>query len=593
MKRFLILFLVLFPLVLCSCAADAEERLIQVSLVETDDYSVEENGQWIAAGKNVSFSLRLTPGCSLIGTDYTGEYRITRENGAVRLELFHVRYPARVELEITRYYRDIRYEANGGSLPDSRDSGRTVTYDISIHSRPNTSNGKELFFRDGYTLVCWNTRPDGSGLRVGLGSRVTVPEEGLTLYAQWCQWTKPEAFSYTTEGDMVTITGYRGSNDTVVVPAVIDGAQVTAVASGAFVNCAAASVVLPGTLQSVEPGAFQNCALECLTVFDNIESIWDAAFMNCSQLKTLYINAAEDPYGYSYRRESVYADKVDLLINAQGRKKAVFYGGCSMWYNLDGEKAQRALGAEYQVINMGLNGTCSSIVQMRILENYLEEGDILFHTPELCSTQQLLTYRDMSAENDDKLWSGLEYNYDLFALVDIRGMNGVFDSFCAYLSMKEPGGTYSRQYRDSDGAVYLDSTGSLPLVRTEQMERLGDKVYLDTDYFADGLSALQTEYERCVEKGALVYLSFACVNLDAVPEKQRDNVQAVNLRFRQIIDEMGGITVVSTLWDYLYENSDFYDTNYHLLSASASRNTDAWLRDLKAQMIRDGILTNT
>ena len=97
----------------------------------------------------------------------------------------------------------------------------------------------------------------------------------------------------------------------------------------------------------------------------------NGSFENCPNLKTLRINAVEAPFGYAWRKESCCADKVDRLILAQGQKRAVFYGGCSMWYNLDGLQARQALGDGYAEVNLGLNGTVNSPVQMQILGAFL------------------------------------------------------------------------------------------------------------------------------------------------------------------------------------------------------------------------------
>mgnify|MGYP006922394569 CR=1 FL=1 len=102
----------------------------------------------------------------------------------------------------------------------------------------------------------------------------------------------------------------------------------------------------------------------------------------------------EAPFGYAWRKESCYADKMDLLILTQGQRQvkssAALHrahwayrvtppagtltrlprptaSGCSMWYNLDGLQAQQALGDGYRVVNLGLNGTVNSPVQMQIL----------------------------------------------------------------------------------------------------------------------------------------------------------------------------------------------------------------------------------
>ena len=577
MKQFITVFLaVLLALLLCACGESAGETRILISVIESDGVVVDDNGKWIEPGKNAGFILHLPEGISITGTDFEGDYTIDQNGELAKLLLKDIRRPTHVKLTLTSHARSISYQPNGGG-----GEAVTVSYDISAHSRPNTAIGTDLFLREGYTLTAWNTEPDGSGTRIGLGSRATVSEEGLILYAQWAKWTDEADFLYTAD-DNVTIIGYTGQSPDLVIPERIAGKPVAAIASGAFTGVEAQTVVLPKTLQSIGDGAFTGCAMADLLLFDNISDFGDACFDGCENLQTLYINAIEAPYGTLYRRESVYADKVDLLILAQGQPKLVFYGGCSMWYNLDGAEAARQFGDRYRVINMGLNGTVSSLVQMEIMENYLEAGDILLHTPELCSIQQLLTYRNMSS-SDDKLWCGLEYNYDLFALVDLRGVSGVFDSFHGYLALKTKEGRYDQQYVDSYGHLYMDATGSIPFERSVQAAELIDEVVLDPNYLrTDRLALLRTFYERYAEKGVRVLVSYSAVNMDALPEEQRDQVPGMDELFRAFLKETEGAELISHLEDYLFSNVDFYDTNYHMLSQAAERNTMLWLRDLEA-----------
>ena len=588
MKREFSLFLSVTILcaLLCGCGQTAFDQKILVSLVETADFTVEENGIWIYPGQRATFTLQPRSGVEIIGADYEGAYYIWNDNGTVKLELRDVDYPTRVNLETTSYYRRISYDANGGIGENF-----TVTYDITLHTRPNTAIGTDRYQREGYTLVCWNTQPDGSGQRVGLGSRVTVPEEGITLYAQWAKWSDPADFSYTAAEDGVTVTGYSGSDRTVVIPEYLNGLPVTQIAAGAFANNTAQSVILPKSLLRVEDGAFTGAALTSLLLFDSIESVSDAAFAGCENLRTLYINAVEAPYGYAFRRESMYADKVDMLIDAQGQKKVVFYAGCSMWYNLNGQAAQNAL-KDYKVINMGVNGTINASIQMQILEAFLEPGDILFHTPELSSDQQFLTATEMD-NNADILWAGLEYNYDLLTLVDIRGIGKLLDSFCDYLDMKKEETDYRQQFIDDDGNTYLDSTGSLPFDRTGQTETLPEEeaVHLDLEILQNrDLSLLESFYRNFTDRGIHVYVSYACLLYTSVPEEQKDNVAAVDELLRNTIAEMDGPVLVSTLWDYLYDREEFYNSAYHLQSSAVEENTSLWIRDLKKQMEKDGLL---
>ena len=565
--RYAVLLACLSALLLCACSGNpAHGTHIQVSLVETAGMMVEENGLWIAPGENAVFYVRLDKNVRLIGLDYAGEYDIRREDGRMKIELFDVRYPARVALNLTSSYRTVHYVSEEGSF--------SVSYDISKRRRPNTATAVKGPERDGYTLIGWKTK---NGERIGLGSRVDAEDLELTLYADWVPWTDESHFAI----EDGTLVSYSGMDERIVIPE-----TVTAIAAGAFVKAQAKELVLPKNLKTVEDGAFQNCAFEHIILFDSIGSISDASFVDCPKLQTLSINAVERPWGAQFRRESVYADKVDLLIQARGQQKLVFYGGCAMWYNLDGPMAVKALGDEYTVINMGLNGTVSGLVQMEIMEHFLEEGDVLFHTPELSSYRQLLTKPDMSAF-DVHLWCGLEYNYDLFRLVDLRGIDGVFDSLCEYLNMKKGGGSYQDVYQDAEKREYMDTIGCLPIYRGKQEPVMRypeqqERVELDAEYLGDG-ALLRKMYGRCTEKGITVLVGYACVNMDAVPEEQKDRVEQMDALFKQTV---APFPVISSLADYLYKNEDFYDTNYHLLSVPAQENTEKWLRDISAWLNR-------
>ncbi|MBR2048774.1 MAG: leucine-rich repeat protein [Oscillospiraceae bacterium] len=581
MKRICLLLAAL--LLLCGCAGPDANTQIQVSILEGEGFTLEQNGLWAAPGSDVVFRLKLEPGLALAGTDYSGTVQTRVTGDWTELKLCRVRYPSRIRIRLTEDFARITYDPNGG-----QGELTTIVYDRSLHRRPNTENGQNLFSREGYTLTGWNTCADGSGERIGLGSRVTAGPEGKNLYAQWEKWNPETDFTFT-EGYYLTITGYHGNSDPIVIPETIGGRTVGAIAHNAFRDCGASHLILPPSILQVAEGAFQNCAFESVTIFDSIEGISNSSFRNCEKLRTVRINAFEAPYGYRYRKESVYADKVDLLIQAAGAKKLVFYGGCAAWYNLDARQAQEALGDGYRIVNLALNGTVHSGVQLQILEAFLEPGDIFFHTPELSSDTQMMRQIAMG-RNDDKLWCGLENNYDLVSLVDLRTVPGMLESFCAYLAGKDKAADYAMTYLDSQGRAYLDSWGGIPFERTQSSDALSDAVYLDPDAVDEGaMERLGDYYRRFDAKGVRVYVGYACVNLDAVPEEQQGNVQLMDTLFRQAVEAMDGPVLISRLEDYLYRNSDFYDTNYHLLSDPAERNTALWLRDLLAQMARDGL----
>lgn len=579
MKRMLCFFLIL--LLLTGCAAQVQENRQEISVCVEEGYgfTAEESLYSVLPGEDVQFQLRTQRGISVTGADYPGEYQLSREKGVTTLLLKNVVFPARVHLTLSSRYCTISYNPNGGL-----GEVFSVNYSLSYHTRPNTAIGTNRFFRGGYTLTGWNTAPDGTGISVGLGSRVSAAQRPLTLYAQWAKWSDSSLFDCT-DG---TITGYHGNESVIVIPELIGEQTVTALAADSFAGCSAEAVIFPKSLKTVEEDAFRGSSISAVTLFDNIVSVPDEAFSDCPRLQTLHINAIEAPYGYMYAKESCYADKIDLLINAQGQRKLVCYGGCSMWYNLEGSQFQQTFGSRYRIINAALNGTVSSAVQMQILTHFMEEGDVLFHTPELSSRHQLMLDTDMG-KNDSRLWCGLENNYDLFALVDLREIKGAFGSLSSYLSTKKQQASYDQVFLE-DNQAFLDQWGCVPIARSTSQRVLADPVILNPDFLSEAaMETLAHCYDLLEEKGVSVYLSYACVNLDAVSEKERDNVALMDSLFHEKIGEMDGPVLVSSLSDYLYHSTDCFDTNYHLLFPQVQENTRRWVRDLTAQLTAEGV----
>ena len=582
MKRILCLLLsVITVLLLSSCAAQRTDTLVSVLIEDGENYRVDEALVSLKPGDYACFYVKTDPDYAVVATDYRGKYSLTRTRGMTKLILEDVRVPTRVRLELSRDFRTIQYEANGGEALTGRGRSVTETYSVTEHRRPNVSIGTDLFAREGYTLTGWNTEPDGSGLRVGLGSRVSADETPV-LYAQWAQWTPAERFTWTeAEDGGAMITGCTETGALLVVPETLEGRSVTVLAAGAFAGCPAQTVILPKSLGWIEKGAFTGAALRELCFFDNVEYITDACFRDCENLATLRISAIEDPYGYSFRRESVWVDKLDVLIETEGQDRLIFYGGCSMWYNLSAPEVLAVYGDRYTILNMGINGLSSSLLQMEILRCFMTERDILIHTPEIASEQQLLLNTGL-AKVDDRLWGALEYNFDLVSLVDIRvfDQGGVLESLRIYLDKKKPGGTYNDVYRDSKGREYFDETGCIPFLREQQSESLSDKVTFVPERFED-LSRLEAEYAKFTALGVKIYVTFACIDIDQVPAEQQDYLELMGELFIGKFSQMEGVTAFGDIDDFVYHDEDFFDTVYHLLSAPARECTEIWLRDLQ------------
>ena len=90
-------------------------------------------------------------------------------------------------------------------------------------------------------------------------------------------------FEYRLEDDGCTIVRYTGALDKVRVPPAIDGTPVTAVADGAFKDCASVTeIILPETLATMGKDVFSGCAsLVQFTIPETITAIPDGTFSGC------------------------------------------------------------------------------------------------------------------------------------------------------------------------------------------------------------------------------------------------------------------------------------------------------------------------
>ena len=151
---------------------------------------------------------------------------------------------------------NLTYHANGGQLK-SGFSGKD-TFSAVFYLNPVTLQDNGSFQRDGYTLIGYNTKEDGTGEYVTLGGRVNSYGNGaLDLYCVWAENAPESDFTVTADGTGVSITKYKGTAETVAIPEKIGGKTVTKIASGAFLNNSnVKKVIVPKTVKTIEKKAF-------------------------------------------------------------------------------------------------------------------------------------------------------------------------------------------------------------------------------------------------------------------------------------------------------------------------------------------------
>jgi len=92
-------------------------------------------------------------------------------------------------------------------------------------------------------------------------------------------------FTFTTNNEAVTITGYTGSNGVVMIPGTIADLPVTGIGDWAFYATSVTNVLISDSVTSIGDGAFFNCeSLTNVTIGSSVTNIGDWTFGFCSGL---------------------------------------------------------------------------------------------------------------------------------------------------------------------------------------------------------------------------------------------------------------------------------------------------------------------
>ena len=434
-----------------------------------------------------------------------------------------------------------------------------------------------------------HTRPDGSGLAVGLGSRID-PEDGTELYAQWSQWTDSALFQWEPCDTGIAITGYTGTDSTLSIPAKINGQPVTEIRADAFRDRFFESVILPDSLYTVEENAFNDCHITHLYLWDNLRQIGDPGTV----VQTLHLNASELPV-YSGTYYDTFQDKYDRLLSLREEQKIVLFSGSSTRFGYDSEKLAQAF-PDYQIVNMGVFAYTNARTQMELILPCMKPGDILIHMPEFDTSD---TQFCISSDLDEAFFNMMESNYDAIAQLDLREYTNIFPMLQSYLDTRETmtkkSYAISASNYDEDGNP-VDSPsynvyGDYIVYRPNPASKFpvfGMPVPYTVAAFPEDpfITSINRMYRRFLDAGVTVYFTYAPRNSMALSEASTSEARAeLDAYFREKLC----VPVISEIEDSLWSGTYLYGTDNHLSTEGVAIHTQRLIPLIRARMALDGL----
>ncbi len=475
----------------------------------------------------------------------------------------------------------ITYHANGGTVTES--GGDRLTVSVAAKSQytcRNTLHSNGTFTREGYIAVGYSTEPvvfedyttvnDIPGFS-NMGGVCVVPQDTgyLELWVVWAKVSPNSELKFQAYGEGYALSFFSGKGSLAVIPESYNGKPVVAVLGNAFLSTALKTVVLPDTVKTVANDAFKGCSrLKQLVLFDGVTEVSNDSFNGCGKLSTVVLNSQRLPY-YSKEAEGAFCIKYERVKTAPG-KMLVVVSGSSTLNGMLSERFQEAY-PDHTIVNYGTNAGTPSYFYLKVIANYVGEGDIVIHAGEYGGTTL------GSNRIEWKLFRANEQCYDIFREVDmteftnfwgaykeaqgIRG-NVEYDYQCAVSSMNEYGDLVTnritnRGFTASGNYNFLSPGSYLSDVNAARLNEVNDII---------------------VSKGGIMLGSFPTLDIGAVAEGSRN--QAAYDHCTKYFSEKLKYPVISNVGDYVYAHEYFYDSIWHCTLEGASIRTETLLRDL-------------
>ena len=516
----------------------------------------------VGSRETVTFTVTLRDGYVFDG--WSEEDAIVNGNSAISKELtYTIDVSAAKKLYLNTSIQLV-YHANGGEIAKAGFDG-TDTYSNVFYHNPNTLPEQGYFKRDGYMLTGYNTKADGTGEEVSLGSKVTANGQGkIDVYCIWEKITPEEDFEVKTTGSNVKITLYKGTDTNVVIPETIGGKKVIGITDGAFEKVDVVRVVIPKTVKEIEDYAFYKCAsLTSVVMFDTVQKIGKDAFDSCNAFTTgLRLNSTNTLLD-SFQTQC--SSKIDRLIWAKDKKKIIIVGGSGSIQGYNSAILDKALGGEYEIINFGENANVTSIVYFDIIEDFIQEGDIVLWCPE--PGTYTLGYPSCS---NGRFWEFRASHYDFTKYINVQNYGNLFPCL----------GTYGTTLATSKFMSYDALVNTISKYGDDVSDRsfkgYNNKSPYNLGYAFGGKEIITEHVQNIIAKGGSVFFSFAAMG----ESKIALNKESEFLAYEKLITSVPGIVSISDYKNCVYEDKYLNDSEWHLNDEGAILRSERVAQDL-------------
>lgn len=552
---------------------------VHIKVINDDDKGVLnsniETDDWVESGTKVE--LQITPIHNNKFTSWTiGDYETN-----VMPDNFERDYVFEATQDVTLYanyysgptYKSIHYFGNGGSTK-SGDSEVFYDHTINNHTRINTAQGNRMFFRDGYLLESWNTKPDGNGERIGLGSRISMSddESEIQLYAIWSKNTDNSFFEFENHDDYFAVKSCCSNEDTITVPSTYSGIPVTTILANAFDGLGMAKLLLPPSITSVEESAINNCnALRELLFSNTMKDISDKSLSGTTNIETVSINSYLPSKFAGTTYTNIWTDKADLIIDAP--ENTIFLAGNSnTLYSFSEEVLLDNL--KFNFIGMGVQYAIGVQVEIETLYYYRKSRqNIIVFCPEfstLSKTSNLTT----------NFYQAVEKNYDLLRILRLGNYGPIsftrpLDAYKEFIDLSNTSNSSFTIYSSGSDVGSHGLMKISPPAERHDEDWFASALTYNKNFFVNGGFSWISEFENVMINTRMCF-SFCSYNYNSI-----EDLGYLYTDYEQSIRNSIDFEMISKIENYGFSGYYFINDNYHLIYDGAELRSLQFISDLR------------
>ena len=477
----------------------------------------------------------------------------------------------------------VLYHANGGVVAETGEDTLWDEFSLAYYLYPNTLAEFGTFQREGYTLIGYNTQPDGSGEFYNVGGKAFEDTDAvIELYCVWSEQTPAQnfTFEYNQEYAGWNVTGYTGETvEEISIPASYNGEPVVGVAAGALTGAEMTTLVLPASLRVIEDFSCNDCPnLTTMYLFDSLIYLSDDSFNGDSVLDTVYFSAATAPKFSNWFNN--HTKKVEILnYHKDVSPKMICLGGSSTTYAVDAELMESLLDRDYTVLNYGTNGANLFNMTSEWAMRFMNEGDMLLHITEY-SFWQL-----GGVECRWESFRSFESCYNVYSWITASQYTELYNSFRAYLEARltMDDMTYEDYVSNLAPNGYYNNQGTLNVITRANGSPTfwsGRHIYFSGDWlYPFMVYYTNVQYWKLNEMGCDALLAFTPLNRNSLYDYQTDEAMD---EFEEYLSTWLTAPRISDLQENIFDPEVFFDDDYHLCAEYRTVYTTQLAEDINA-----------